>query len=254
VRLITALTARCWHSLWPAWCSRTERIYPYTGGSRFIQSGLLTRKQMTRLALGLAAAALAIGIVLARARGPGVIAFGVAGLGLGLLYSLPGVQLSARGVGEAAVAVGFGALPVLGAAWLQTGHIDAGAALLSLPVSAWAAAILIMNEVPDVDSDRRVRKRTLVVRCGANGARWSYAGLTAIALAASLAASVLRILPRWYAVPALALAAVGVLALSGISFERSARRRVKKSIELTLLAHVLGCVALIVAILSQRVH
>jgi 1,4-dihydroxy-2-naphthoate octaprenyltransferase len=234
--------------------NNTERIYPYTGGSRFIQSGLLTRKQMTRLALGLAAAALAIGIVLARARGPGVIAFGVAGLGLGLLYSLPGVQLSARGVGEAAVAVGFGALPVLGAAWLQTGHIDAGAALLSLPVSAWAAAILIMNEVPDVDSDRRVRKRTLVVRCGANGARWIYAGLTAIALAASLAAIVLRILPRWYAVPALALAAVGVLALSGISFERSARRRVKKSIELTLLAHVLGCVALIVAILSQRVH
>ena len=57
------------------------RIYPYTGGSRFIQSGLLTRAQMTRLALGLAAGALVIGVVLARARGPGVIVFGVAGLG-----------------------------------------------------------------------------------------------------------------------------------------------------------------------------
>jgi 1,4-dihydroxy-2-naphthoate polyprenyltransferase len=232
----------------------TDRIYPYTGGSRFIQSGLLTRAQMTRLALGLAAGALAIGVLLAYARGPGVIVFGVAGLGLGLLYSLPGVQLSARGVGEAAVAVGFGALPVIGAAWLQTGRIDVGAALLCLPVSAWAAAILIINEVPDVDSDRRVHKRTLVVRCGANGARWIYAGLTAIALAASLTAIVLRALPPWYAAPALALAALGVLALSGISFERSARQRVKKSIELTLLAHVLGCVVLIVGILSQRAH
>ena len=54
--------------------------------------------------------------------------------------------------------------------------------------------------------------------------------------------------------PALALAALGVLSLRGISFERSARRRVKKSIELTLLAHVLGCVALIVAILTERLH
>src|ERR1700722_15443245 len=43
----------------------TGRIYPYTGGSRFIQAGLLSRRQMNRLAGGLAAAALAIGAALA---------------------------------------------------------------------------------------------------------------------------------------------------------------------------------------------
>jgi 1,4-dihydroxy-2-naphthoate octaprenyltransferase len=232
----------------------TDRIYPYTGGSRFIQAGLLSRTQMTRLALGLATSALLLGIMLALLRGFGVILFGVAGLGLGLLYSLPGAQLSARGIGEVAVAVGFGALPVLGATWLQTGRLDFGAALICLPVSAWAAAILIINEVPDVEPDRRAHKRTLVVRWGEGGARWIYGGLTAIGLAASVTAILHRALPLWYALPALALAGLGLRALSGISFKPSGRRRLKQSIELSLLTHILGCVTIIVAILTERVN
>src|ERR1700685_4450552 len=162
----------------------TDRIYPYTGGSRFIQTGLLSRRQMSRLALGLATAALFLGLLLAVLRGPGVILLGMSGLGLGLLYSLPGAQLSARGVGETAVAIAFGALPVLGALWLQTGTIDSGVVLICIPVGAWAAAILIINEVPDMEADRSAHKFTLVVRWGVHGARWIYWGLTALALAA----------------------------------------------------------------------
>jgi 1,4-dihydroxy-2-naphthoate polyprenyltransferase len=230
----------------------TDRIYPYTGGSRFIQTGLLSRSQMTRLALGLAAAALTLGALLAVLRGPGVILLGVAGLGLGLLYSLPGAQLSARGIGEAAVAIGFGALPVLGAVWLQTGFIDSAAVLICVPVSAWAAAILIINEVPDIEADRRAHKRTLVVRWGAGGARWIYWGLTVIALLASCAAIMLHALPLWYAVAALGVASLGLWAACGISIERSGRPRLKQSIELTLTIHALGCIAIILAVLSER--
>ena len=229
----------------------TDRIYPYTGGSRFIQTGLLSRSQMTRLALGLAAAALTLGALLSVLRGPGVILLGVVGLGLGLLYSLPGAQLSARGIGEAAVAIGFGALPVLGAVWLQTGFIDSAAVLLCVPVSAWVAAILIINEVPDIEADRRAHKRTLVVRWGAGGARWIYWGLTLVALAASDAAVALHALPLWSALAALVIASLGLWAACGISIERSGRRRLKQSIELTLAIHALGCVFLIVAILIE---
>src|ERR1700677_3126145 len=227
----------------------TNRIYPYTGGSRFIQTGLLSRKQMTRLALGLAAVALILGALLALLRGPGVIVLGVVGLGFGLVYSLPGVQLSARGIGEAAVAVSFGALPVLGTVWLQAGHIDSGAVLLCLPVSAWAAAILIINEVPDIEADRRAQKRTLVVRWGAGGARRIYRVLTLAALAASGAAIAVHALPLWYGLAALAAAGFGLRAACGISTERSGRARLKRCIELTLAIHALGCVSLIVAIL-----
>jgi len=151
------------------------------------------------------------------------------------------------------VGIGFGALPVIGAAWLQTGRFDFGAVLICLPVSAWAAAILIINEVPDVDSDQRVHKRTLVVRCGAGGAKWVYGGLTAIALAASAVAILRHILPIWYTLPALALAALGLLASAGISFKPSGRRRLKQCIELTIATHIVGCLAIITALLSRRV-
>lgn len=227
----------------------TDRIYPYTGGSRFIQSGLLSRIQMIRLALGLAASALLLGVVLTVLRGPGVILFGMAGLALGLLYSLPGVQLSARGLGEAAVAIGFGAVPVIGGAWLQSARIDAGALLLCVPVGAWAAAILVINEVPDVDADRRANKRTLVVRWGARGARWIYVALTATALLAAAAAIVTHNLTPWFAAPAFVLMTLAVKAAGGISTEPGSRARLKRSIELTLAIHALGCIALIIAIL-----
>jgi 1,4-dihydroxy-2-naphthoate octaprenyltransferase len=226
-----------------------DRIYPYTGGSRFIQTGLLSRRQMTRLALGLAAVALVLGALLAMSRGPGVVLLGVMGLGLGLLYSLPGVQLSARGVGETAVAVSFGALPLLGTVWLQAGRVDFGAVLICLPVSAWAAAILIINEVPDIVADRRAEKRTLVVRWGAGGARWIYWGLTLLALSASGLAIARHALPLCYGVAALGIAGLGLWAACGISTEGAGRARLKQSIELTLAVHALGCVLLIVAIL-----
>ncbi len=192
-----------------------------------------------------------LGALLAALRGPGVILLGCAGLGLGLLYSLPGAQLSARGFGEAAVALGFGALPVLGTVWLQSGQVDSGALLLCVPVSAWAAAMLVINEVPDIEADRRVHKRTLVVRWGAGGARWIYGGLTAAALGAAGAAIAHHALPLWYAAPAILFAGLASWALRGISTERAARPRLKRSIELTLAIHTFGCMALIAAILLR---
>jgi 1,4-dihydroxy-2-naphthoate octaprenyltransferase len=232
----------------------TGRIYPFTGGSRFIQTGLLSRAQMGRLALGLAAGALLLGVVLAMLRGTGVVLLGISGLALGLLYSLPGVQLSARGIGEAAVAIGLGVLPVLGAVWLQSGALDSDALWLALPVSAWVAAILVINEVPDVEADRRAHKRTLVVRWGERGARRIYATLTAIALAASVLAIERQALPLWYVLPALLLAALGLRAVRGISSQSAARARLKQSIQSTLAIHTLGCIALIIAILLKHRH
>lgn len=227
-----------------------DRMYPFTGGSRFIQSGLLSRGDMMRLALGLTAAALALGLWLALLRGPGVVLFGIAGVLIGLLYSLPGVQLSARGIGELAVAVGLGALPLLGAVWLQSCPVGVGAILISIPVSAWVAAILMINEVPDIAADRRAGKRTLAVRWGADGARRVYAGLTMIALSGSLAAVVRHALPAWYALAAVAVALVGLFAARGVTGERGGRSALRRSIKLTLAIHALGCLSLIVAIAS----
>jgi 1,4-dihydroxy-2-naphthoate octaprenyltransferase len=229
------------------------RMYPYTGGSRFIQTGLISRANMARLALILAAVSVCLGGILTTLRGPGILAFGAAGLALGFLYSLPGVQLSARGAGEAAVAIGLGALPVLGAAWLQSAIIDSGLILVALPVSCWVAAILVINEVPDIDADRRAGKLTLVVRWGARGARTIYTALTFGALIGSAIGIFRHVLAPWYLVPAIALAALGVWAALGIAVTVAARPRLRRSIELTLAIHAVGCITLIAAILSTKV-
>jgi 1,4-dihydroxy-2-naphthoate octaprenyltransferase len=115
-------------------------------------------------------------------------------------------------------------------------------------VSAWVAAILLINEVPDVEADRRALKRTLVVRWGAAVARWIYCGLTMIALAASAAAIVHRTLPLWYAVPAVILGGLGLKAARGIASDGHNRPRLKRSIEMTLAIHTCGCIAMILAI------
>ena len=72
----------------------------------------------------------------------------LAGIALGTLYSMPPVQLSAHGFGEAAVALAFGTLPIAGAAWLQSGIVDTDALLASVSISLWVAASLLINEVP----------------------------------------------------------------------------------------------------------
>jgi 1,4-dihydroxy-2-naphthoate polyprenyltransferase len=227
------------------------RIYPYTGGSRFIQNGIMTRAATLRFAYGLAVAALAAGLALAYLRGPGVVLLGVLGLALGYFYSKPGVQLAGRGAGELACAIGLGALPAAGAVWLQAGQIDRGAWLLAVIVSVWVGLILLINEVPDSAADASAGKRTLAVRLGTGGARVLYQFLTLVALAAGVALVVRHDLPRWAIVVSLVLAAGGLQASRGISLDPERREGLKKSIELTLAIHALGCIALVAASLLR---
>src|SRR5512145_2558370 len=121
--------------------TNTERIFPYTGGSRFIQNKILSARAMRRFGIGLLIAACICGALLAWLKGPIVLAFGLTGIALATLYSLRPAQLAGRGVGELATAVAFGLLPVTGAAWLQSGVIDSAALLLSVPVALWVTAI-----------------------------------------------------------------------------------------------------------------
>ena len=146
----------------------TDRIYPYTGGSRFIQTGILSQSAMAWLGYSLLGAAALMGLMLVWLKGPMIILFGLVGVLLGVLYSLGPARLSALGIGELAVAIAFGVLPIAGAAWLQGAAIGAELILFAIPVSVWVGNILLINEVPDVAADGAVGKRTLPVRFGLN--------------------------------------------------------------------------------------
>ena len=217
-----------------------SRLHPFTGGSRFIQNGVLSRDEMARWGTLLAGVSVLMGLALIVLKGPLVAAFGIVGLALGILYSMPPVQLSARGIGEIAVGLGLGVLPVCGAAWLQAGSVTGGALLLSLPAAAWVTNILVINEVPDAGSDARAGKRTLVVRLGADRTRVLYLGLHALAALAVAWMVVVGALPGPSLVLPVAIAlGAAPLAARGIGGAGN-REQLRSGIKLTLAAHAAG--------------
>ncbi len=218
----------------------SDRIYPYTGGSRFIQAGILSAGNMARLGISLLAIAALAGLLLLSLRGVVVLWFGIAGVLLAVLYSLGPIRLSALGLGETAVAVGFGILPVTGAAWLQSGSIDANLILFSLPVSAWVAAILLINEVPDIAADGATGKRTLPVRLGHQGTAVLYAGIHVFAAGVVAWLSIAGPLPIGTLLVPLVLLVLAFQAASAIRIGVSDRQRMTRAIEATLGIHTVG--------------
>lgn len=222
------------------------RVYPYTGGSRFIQNDVLSRGQMRRWALVLLGVSVLLGVWLFLLRGWPVVGFGLAALALGVLYSLPPVALAARGWGEFAVGAGFGVVPVLGAVWLQHGDFGWPALVLSLPVSIWVANILLLNEVPDAIADAGAGKRTLVVRLGAPRTGTLYATLSVLAFVAAFSFGVYARLSQWGFLPLILLLLLGLdvaRRVIGVGDNNGVMRR---AIEVTLTIHALGSLWLLV--------
>ncbi|WP_455221847.1 UbiA family prenyltransferase [Kaarinaea lacus] len=172
-----------------------ERIFPFTGGSRFIQDNILNLQQMRRWGQLLLAMSAVLGMALVAHKGYVVLVFGIVGVFLGVAYSAPPLKLASRGIGESAVGIGFGVIPVVGAAWLQSGQLSGEALLLSIPVSIWVANILLINEVPDSKADGEVGKDTLVVRFGLRFTAGLYLLLNSLALACLVWAVLLNYLP-----------------------------------------------------------
>jgi len=155
-----------------------EFVRPFSGGSRTIQSGLLTPREVLSGALLFFALGTSIGLYLAWARGPFVLVLGLVGLFSGFFYTAPPVNLASRGIGEIFVGVNFGTLMTLGAYYVQTQMLTLEPFVASIPVSLLIAAVLYINEFPDYAADKAVGKNTLVVRLGRGRAVYGYALMT----------------------------------------------------------------------------
>ena len=138
----------------------------FSGGSRVIQYGLVTLRQMAGLATVFYLGAAAIGLILLALRGSSaLLAIGVIGFVVSIGYTAPPLKLVYRGLGEIAVALGFGPLMLLGAYVVQTrGTLTWEPVVASLPIALLVALILYVNEIPDRRGDARAGKRTLPVR------------------------------------------------------------------------------------------
>ena len=138
----------------------------FSGGSRVIQYGLVSLRQMATLATLFYVIAGVIGLVLLAFWGSTeLLVIGVVGFIVSLGYTAPPLKFVYRGLGEVAVAIGFGPLMLLGAYVVQTGGALAWEPFVaSIPVAVLVALILYVNEIPDRRGDARVGKRTLPVR------------------------------------------------------------------------------------------
>jgi 1,4-dihydroxy-2-naphthoate octaprenyltransferase len=138
----------------------------FSGGSRVIQYGLVTLRQMASIATGFYVAAALVGFVLLATRGSmALLVIGVVGFIVSLGYTAPPLKFVYRGLGEVAVALGFGPLMLLGAYVVQTrGALAWEPFVASIPIALLVALILYVNEIPDRRGDEHAGKRTLPVR------------------------------------------------------------------------------------------
>lgn len=151
-----------------------EFVSPFTGGSRLIQEGLLSPREVLMESLLFFALGSAIGLYLAWARGSIILALGLIGLFSGFFYTGTPINLASRGVGELIVGLNFGLLMTLGSYYIQARSLAWEPVIASIPVSLLIAAVLWINEFQDAPADHAVGKETLVVRLGRRRAATGY--------------------------------------------------------------------------------
>jgi 1,4-dihydroxy-2-naphthoate octaprenyltransferase len=148
---------------------------PFSGGRRYIQDGILSPKATLILSLSALAAGSAIGIVIVYlTRSIFILVLGLIGLLGGFFYTAPPLRLGYRSVGEPAIAILFGILPVYGSYYLQTGTVDIIPLTSAIIVGILIFLVILINEFPDIAADAAVNKRTLVVRFGVPASIWVY--------------------------------------------------------------------------------
>ncbi len=157
-----------------------DRIFPFTGGSRFIQNGVLSLRATGIFGYALLGAVIPAGLWLTSYSAPGLVLIGVCGLLVGWAYSAPPLHLVSRGLGELAVASGW-LLIVVGSDFVQRREFAFAPLASGLGFALLVANLLYINQFPDVRADAQAGKRTLVVRLGTAQARWGYAILALLA-------------------------------------------------------------------------
>jgi 1,4-dihydroxy-2-naphthoate polyprenyltransferase len=151
------------------------------GPTRVAAAGLVTPRQLQIAIAAVIAVAGVVGGLLAFIGGPAFAVLGVAAIAAALLYTGGPFPYGYRGLGEPFVFTFFGLVAVVGTAELQSGRVDVLYALAAVPVGALTTAILVVNNLRDISTDRAADKRTLAVAYGKSFARAEYLGCLAAA-------------------------------------------------------------------------
>lgn len=218
--------------------SNQHRIYPFSGGSRFIQNKILTERRVLTFGFILFFLGSLIGLLIAYIIGPFVLWAGLIGGVLAVAYSVPH-GLASKGFGDLVIAVCFGLLPVIGTVYTQVKAITTDSILIGLVISCFVVAILWINSIPDREADKSAGKNTWPSRLSEKIALrlhtvWFVLGFGLILFT--------PLLDR--AFPALLAAIPATIAVVSVF-----RQKLMPAIPLTLITHALVCVLLAVGFL-----
>jgi len=145
------------------------------GPVRVTAGGLVPPRQVLVATYLSFAAAVLCGIYLIAVAGPVLLLIGAASILAGILYTGGPRPYGYEGLGEIFVFLFFGVVAVTGSYYVQRQDLPWEALVLAVPVGLLASAILVVNNVRDLDTDRRAGKRTLAVRLGRERTRTLYA-------------------------------------------------------------------------------
>lgn len=145
-----------------------KAFHRLSGGSRVLPMGLLPRRHSLIAAYVCLFIAVIIGLLLQfyYKTGSYTIPLGALAIFIGYFYTAKPLRWSYRGLGEIAVWFSCGWLATFTGYYLQTGCFDMVTTLAALPGATSVFLLILINEIPDIDSDRLVGKRNLAVRLG----------------------------------------------------------------------------------------
>jgi 1,4-dihydroxy-2-naphthoate octaprenyltransferase len=169
------------------------------GPVRVTAGGLVPPRQVlvaTYLTFGLA---VLCGAYLIAVAGWWLLAIGAASILAGVLYTGGPRPYGYEGLGEVFVFLFFGIVAVAGSYYVQRKDLPWEPFVLAVPVGLLIAAILVVNNVRDLETDRRARKRTLAVRLGRTRTRVMFVAMLALAFACGLIAWLWGPLSPWLA-------------------------------------------------------
>ena len=156
------------------------------GPMRLVASGAASATAVKRAALVSFAVAAVPGLALAAAVGWELVLVGAASFAAGWFYTGGRRPYGYAGLGEIFVFVFFGLVATVGSAYVHTEAVTALPVVAAVPVGLLATALLVVNNLRDVDTDAVAGKRTLAVRIGEERTRWFYVTLLAFAFASLL--------------------------------------------------------------------
>ncbi len=144
------------------------------GPTRVTQAGLLAAREVAAgmwIAFGLASL---VGLYLIIQAGWPVLLIGLASILAGIAYTGGPFPFGYHGLGDFFVFVFFGPVAVVGTYFVQSGAASPAAVWSSLPIGSLATAILVVNNLRDIETDAIAGKHTLAVRLGRSGTRLEY--------------------------------------------------------------------------------